>query len=195
MRFEAGAMREKTGCEAQGSEALRRSAETREARPLGHMTLFTPPGLSTQSVVGVQACGELSIGHPKIAVTSNRTALCGRGNPSIRRKIIGHGTSLGAGVLGKQFALGIGFRRARRMFPLVHQIARQHGLRIFRQPLVQQRTNLFAEIGGVVKSGEFIALERIARSREKELPRWLHLAKSHVGLLRRGAWYINTRLS
>jgi hypothetical protein len=35
----------------------------------------------------------------------------------------------------------------------------------------------------VTEAREFIALERIARGREKEIPRGLHFGTGHVGLL------------
>jgi hypothetical protein len=75
------------------------------------------------------------------------------------------------------------FRRLLRTYPLLHQPASQHGGRIFLDPKIEKRADLLAEIGGMAKAREFIALQRVSRSREKELPRGLGLVVVHVRLL------------
>ena len=55
-------------------------------------------------------------------------------------------------------------------FALLQQPARQHGCCIFLQPGVEQLRDLLAEIGGVAEPRKFVALQRVLRCREKELP-------------------------
>ncbi len=76
-----------------------------------------------------------------------------------------------------------GFLRLGRAFPLLQQPAREHGCGIFLDPKVEERANFLAKIGGMTKTGEFKALQRVARGREKELPRRLSLEVVHAGLL------------
>ena len=85
-------------------------------------------------------------------------------------------------------------RLTRRAFGLLHQHARKHGTRILLEPLVKQRINFFAEIGGVAQSRELVTLERIARCREKELPGRFGSRTGHVGLLKRDACKVNRQL-
>jgi len=51
------------------------------------------------------------------------------------------------------------------------------------EPLVEQRADLLPEIGGMAEAREFIALQRGARSGEKELPRRLGFLAMHTVLL------------
>jgi hypothetical protein len=104
---------------------------------------------------------------------------------SIRQKIIGHrmtvyGRRFGGGLVQS----GLGFRGENRAFALFDQPARNHGVGVFVEPLVQKGRDLLAEIGCVAEPREFIALERVARSSEKELPGWLGAIGVH-GALRR----------
>jgi hypothetical protein len=67
----------------------------------------------------------------------------------------------GRGVLG-----GAGWA-----FALLDEPAGEHGAGVLFYPLIEQGVNLLAEIGGMAKAREFVALKRIARGREKKLPR------------------------
>lgn len=55
-------------------------------------------------------------------------------------------------------------------FALLHQPARQHCGRVLLKPGVQQLRDLLAEIGRMAEPRKLIALQGIARRREKELP-------------------------
>ncbi len=164
-------------------EALSENAGAREGKPPGHMALGTPPGPSDRGFGSGIASGKLWIERRKIAITSSWAAICGRGDRPIRKKVIGHGRS----VLRERFTGANVFLHLLRAFPLLHQPARQHGRGIFFHPLVEKRANLLAEIGGMTKTREFIALQRISRSREKKLPRRLCLVVGHAGLLENDA--------
>jgi len=75
------------------------------------------------------------------------------------------------------------YRFARGSFALLHEPARQHGAGVFLEPLIEKGANLLAKIGGVAQARKFIALERVARGREKKLPRRLWLGTGHRSLL------------
>jgi|SRR5580704_10104745 len=146
------------------------------------MTLGTAPGPSDRGFVDARAGCKLRMERRKMAFTSRGASVCGRRGRSIRKEIIGHGMS----------ASREKFRRANvllpllRAFPLLHQPASQHGCGILVHPKVEKRANLLAEIGGMAETGEFIALQRISRSREKKFPRWLGLVVVQRGLLING---------
>jgi hypothetical protein len=113
-------------------------------------------------------------------ISSRRAAACGRRELLIREEIIGHRMR----PVGARLGGGQDFRSVQGTLPLLHQPARQHGGGIFLKPLVKQVADLFAEIRGVTQSGEFVALQRIARGRKQELPRRLGLVTGHKLLLR-----------
>ena len=102
---------------------------------------------------------------------SNATARNVWVNDMIRQKIIGHrmavcGRRFGGGLVRS----GLGFRGENRALALLDQPARDHGIGVFIEPLVEQGRDLLAEIGRVAEAGEFVALQRVAGSGEKELP-------------------------
>jgi len=99
----------------------------------------------------------------------------------IREKIIGHRMR----SVQPRFRTGDGLGDLPRMFALLHEPARQHGRGVFFHPLVEQSTDLLAEIGGMTQSCQFIRLQRVARSGQKKLPRRLGLVAGH-GILLRG---------
>lgn len=127
--------------------------------------------------------GDTSIRNPKIGCTSCGTAIDSGRPGSIRKNIIGHRMT----VRRKYFFGWSGFQRPGRPFALLNQQARKHGTGVFFDPLVKQRANFLAEIGGVAETREFVALQRISRSREKKLPRGLRLGTGHLRLLKRDA--------
>ena len=102
---------------------------------------------------------------------SNATARNVWVNDTIRQKIIGHrmavcGRRFGGGLVRS----GLRFRGENGALALLDQPARDHGVGVFVEPLVEQGRDLLAEIGRVTQAGEFVALQRVARSGEKELP-------------------------
>jgi hypothetical protein len=166
-------------CQARLCEAFERNVGAREWKPLGRMTLGTPPGPGDRSFVGARAGCRLRMECRKMAFTSSGASVCGRRDRSIRKKIIGHTMS----ASGEGFSRGHVLLPLLRAFPLPHQPAGHHSCGILLHPKVEKRANLLAEIGGMAETREFIALQRISRSREKKLPRRLGLAVAHAGLL------------
>ena len=143
--------------------------------PLG--THRSREGNGRMSVLG---SGDVCIALRKMAITSCWTAVGrGRSRP-IRKNIIGHTVP----VLGKQIREGGGFVGVRSALALVHQQAREHGFGIFLDPLLEERGDLLAEIGGMAEAGEFKTLERGTGSGEQKLPRELGLVNGHGDLLR-----------
>ena len=111
-------------------------------------------------------------------------------NESIRQKIIGHrmavcGRRFGGGLVRR----GLGFRGEDRALALLDKPARDHGVGVFVEPLVEQGRDLLAEIGRVAEAREFVALQGVAGSGEKELPGRLGAIGVH-GALR---WNVVTR--
>ena len=141
-------------------------------RPVKQNTL---PSQRARHAARGKSSGELCKSSRKMAITSRWAAICGWGASPIRKKIIGHGMS------GSQrwLASGSGLQRLRRALAQLHQPARQHGGGILLEPLVEERADFLPEIGGVAEAREFIALQRGARSREKEFPWGLRLLAVH----------------
>lgn len=77
-------------------------------------------------------------------------------------------------------------------FAMLHQPAGQHRCGVFFEPGIEQLRDLFPKIGGMAQPRKLVALQRIARSREKELPRRLELV--FQGHLQRDARANNNRL-
>jgi hypothetical protein len=127
----------------------------------------------------------------KMAFTSSGAPICGRRDRPIRKKIIGHGMS----VFPKCFRGRNVLLHLLRVLPLLHEPACQHGRGIFLHPKIKQRANFLAEIGGVAETREFVALQRIARCREKKLPRRLSSAMVQMSLLATGARTVTLRYS
>ena len=163
--------------ETHAREALEGSAVASERKPLANTAPNTLLRQEEGSVISEDFRGKLAFQHPKIATSSSVAAVCARRSGPIRKKIIGHGMSVFLERLGGR----CGFRRARSTFAQVHQVARQHGGGAFIHPLVEKRGNLLAEIRGMGESGEFVALQRDARGREKELPRRLGIETGQAG--------------
>jgi hypothetical protein len=77
-------------------------------------------------------------------------------------------------------------------FAVLHQPAGEHRRGVFFEPAIEQLRDLFPKIGGMAQPGQLVALQRIARSREKEFPRRLGLV--FQGALQRDARANNNRL-
>lgn len=170
-------------------EARRSGAFLRNA-PLGKQMPWPPVASSAplRRMAQSTLCGESGVGLSsdslEISLTSCRAGARRRRGRPLRKNIIGHEMARGAAASMKQFLNYGRFRNARQPLALLNQQARDHGARGFVDPLIEQRANLFAEIGGMTKTGEFIVLERIAGSREKKLPRGLGLGTGHGRLLK-----------
>jgi hypothetical protein len=97
---------------------------------------------------------------------------------SVRQKIIGHGFAAASG----RVCHGRLFRPEDRHLALPDQPPRQVGCGIFVEPLIEQRRYLLPQIGGMTQTRKLIALQGIARSREKEFPRRLGARSGQDGL-------------
>jgi hypothetical protein len=162
-------------CGALGEGAMETILEPRRSWKPG-----TPVSLWVSAALGGRVGGELSNTSRKIAFTSSRAAVCWRKDRPIRQNIIGRRVSWPR----QRVARDGRFLCARRVLTLLNQVARKHGCRGCLHPLIEKRGNLLAEIGRMVETREFVALERIARSRKQELPRWLGPGTGHGGLLK-----------
>src|SRR5580704_8342243 len=87
-----------------------------------------------------------------------------------RQKIIGR-TLVRSGSRGVGSSGSFGSKNG--AFALLHQPAGEHGGRVFFHPLIEQRTNLFAQIRREIEPREFVALERVAGGGKEKLPRGL----------------------
>lgn len=170
-----------------------RSALLREGLPGRLRFRDTPARRITRSVLRGGGGGEASLKNSKIGCTSRGASNFSRWPRSIRKNIIGHGMrpgtwhGVGRGMAARReqiSARGV-LGSAGRAFALLDEPAGEHGAGVLFHPLIEQSANLFAEIGGVGQTGKFVALERIARGREKKLPRRLGWGTGHVSLLRR----------
>ena len=137
--------------------------------------------------------GHVRTTSQEIGFTSCGTANYGGMRGAIRKNIIGHGmrpgtwhaAGRGMAACREQISARGVLGSAVRTFALLDEPAGEHGGSVFLHPLIEQSANLLVEIGGVGKTGKFVALERIARRREKELPRRLGSWTGHDSLLRR----------
>src|SRR5260370_34672874 len=159
-------------------EAFDGNAGSRGREPLGHMMPGTSPGPGGRGFASARTSGKLRILHLQIACTSRGSSICGRHDRLIRKKVIGRCVS----VFRERFTSQSVCLRLLRTLPLLHQPARQHGRGVFLDPKVEKRANLLAEVRGMVETREFIALQRMSRSREEKLPRRLRLVLVHPGL-------------
>src|SRR5579859_4856825 len=107
--------------------------------------------------------------------TSRWAGVFGLRSGALRKKIIGHRMRSIAARWGARKHV----RGASGAFPLLEKPAGQHGGGVFLHPLIDQRGDFLAEIRGVRQTRQFKALQGVARSREKELPRRLSRADSH----------------
>lgn len=114
---------------------------------------------------------------PNAYKTSGLAPVFGLWSGPIRKKVIGHGMRR----VAARFALGKHFRNAQRAFTLLQKQPREGCVGVVVHPLIDQRANFLAEIGGMREPRQFKALQRILRSREKKLPRGLGRTNGHGG--------------
>jgi hypothetical protein len=88
------------------------------------------------------------------------------------------GSGLGDGLIRR----GLGVRGLNGAFALLDEPASDHGVGVFVEPLVEEGRDLLAKIRGVCKAREFVAMERVAGSGEKKLPRRLGAIVGHGAL-------------
>jgi hypothetical protein len=170
--WRVGWSRETGGCEALEGSAWSRELLLRQPIAPGAPLRQRAPGDWRGKISQKASVKSSEIGSPSCGA-----AICGLRSSSIRKKVMGHGSPLP----GRQVAGWRRFGFLRRRLGLLHEPARKHGLGAFVDPLVEKRPNLLAEIGGMSETGEFKALQRVARGREKELPRGLGSGARHGG--------------
>ncbi len=175
-------MRGGSGVWARGCVALEEHIALRECHASPSENRRTP-GRERVSVAPFgEFSGNLRFSSPKIALTSCGAAVYGPRPVPLRKNIIGHRM----GVRLQRFIARSRLSIAQRTFTVLNEPAREHGASVFIKPFIEQGANFLPEIGGMTKTREFIALQRVARGREKELPRGLHFGTGHVGLLTNG---------
>lgn len=108
-------------------------------------------------------------------------------NDTIRQKIIGHrmavcGRRVGAGRVRGLLRL----RGKNGALALLDQPTGDHGVGVFVEPLVEQGRDLLAQIARVTETREFVTLQCVAGSGEKELPGRLGAIGVHGAL--RSKW-------
>ena len=155
---------------------------------LGRAMPDTSPRQGGRGFRDAKAGNKFLVKHRKLGFTSRGASVRRRGGRTITKKIIGRAMS----IFWKSFNGGSVFRQVLRAFALLHEPARQHGGGVFFHPKIEKGADLLAEIGGMAEPREFIALQRISRSGEQELPRRLGFVMVHAGLLGREILYINT---
>ena len=116
--------------------------------------------------------------------TSGSPAGCARRNDTIPKKVIGRTAPFVFGGRGR----GSSLFAEDSAFALIHQPACQHGRGVFLEVLIQERSQFLAQIRRVSEAGKFVALERIARSREQEFPGRLGVVRVHENLLDNVLW-------
>jgi len=151
-------------------------------------TQGTPVGLAAGWSMSIETYLERQSWSPINGLGSRRAARCGWRGSLIREKIIGHRMR----PVGPRFAAGKGSLDVRGTLALFHEPARQHRRGVLFQPLIEQGADFFPEIGGMAQARQFIRLQRVARSGQKELPGGLGVVAGHGILLRGQEFHSNT---
>lgn len=124
-------------------------------------------------------CGERRSEARKMAgnagYVSGHLAVYGRSQGRIGKKIIGRRCAIrrSSGGAGMRFGMWHG------ALALVDQPAGHGGRGVFFEPLVHQRADLLAKVGGVAEAGQFVALQAVARSGKQKLPGGLGAVTGH----------------
>jgi len=104
-------------------------------------------------------------------------------NESIRQKIIGHNVAIGRHRFGSGLIRrGLDLGGAHIALAQLEENASDHGVGILIDPLIQQRIDFLAQIGGVTQTRKFVTVQSVAGSGEEEFPRRLGAAGGHGAL-------------
>jgi hypothetical protein len=95
----------------------------------------------------------------------------------IRKKVIGHSVS----VRRRFFAARAGLSRARDPVALLQKQASYGSVGLIGQPLVHQRADFLAQIGGIGKTRQLEALQAVLRCEQQKIPRRLDTGTSAAG--------------
>ena len=180
-------MRLGCGGEMRFREALALERAARAGSAFGRAPLNAHVGrVVARPVLAIFLAGAIK----KLPITyknSGLTGIFGLRDGSIRKKVIGHGMRGGA----PRFAIEAQIRFARGAFTLLQKQPREGCVGVVVHPLIKQSRDLLANIGGVRKTRQFKALQRILGSRKKELPRGLGRTSGHMNLRNGDAANIN----
>ena len=106
-------------------------------------------------------------------------AIHGWSENRIGKKVIGRGNA----IWSPFGAAGRAFGSSRRQLALVNQPSGHGGRGILLEPLVHQRPDLLAKVGGMAEAREFVALQAVTRSSQQKLPGGLGAVAGHGDLL------------
>ena len=176
------------GCEA-GARPLGKRDVGNMERLVGS-TPFRPGGArgTLDKIRKTTCCSPRRASERSVVATRNVWA-----NESIRQKIIGHRMAVGGNRPGNYLlrrSLDVG--GAHVAFAQLEEHTSDHGVGIFVDPLIEERIDFLAQIGGVTQARKFVTVQGVARSGEEEFPRRLGAAGSH-GALRCGRIGCNAR--
>jgi hypothetical protein len=164
------------GGEMDFRDALALGRAARAGSAFARAPLNAPLGrIGVRSVVAIFGAGAIQ----KLPITFEKSGLAGvfgLRDHSIRKKIIGH--RMRDGIAG--FACGKQVRLARGAFAFLQKETRESRVRVVVHPLIEQGRNFLADIGGMGKTRQLKALQRILGSRKKELPRGLGRTCGHM---------------
>jgi hypothetical protein len=169
---------------AQGCDALRSCARESTLHVVPRASRDTPVKDRANRNVSVETSPGNPIEPAKTSTLSRRAASYRRRDRWIRENIIGHGMPAARRIAGLRFARRRRVLNSQRVLALLHEPSREHGGGVFFQPGIEQLANFFSEVGSVTEPRKFVALERIFRSRQKELPWRLRLLDGHEHLQR-----------
>ena len=138
---------------------------------------------------GCGAPGKINENRVRARRTQSETSpavACGvRADETLGQKVIGHRVA----ILRRRHDRGLRFRcdfgsggSANAALALLDQPARDHGVGVLVEPLIEQGRNFLAEIGGVGEARELVRLQGVAGSGEEELPGRLGALIDHVRL-------------
>jgi hypothetical protein len=113
----------------------------------------------------------------KRAIAPLPWAMHGRRTRTIRKNVIGHDMPVFGARVGRRFHLA-----RRQSFGVLHQPAGEHRSGILLEPAIEQLGDLLPKICGMAQAREFVALQRVARGREQELPGRLGFVMGQRGL-------------
>jgi len=164
------------GGEMQFRDALTLERAARAGSAFARAPLDAPLGrVAERSVVAIFGAGAIQK-LPIAFKNSGLVGVFGLRDHSIRKKIIGH--RMRDGIAG--FASGKQVCLTRRAFAFLQKETRKSCVRVVVHPLIEQGRNFLADIGGMGKTRQLKALQRILGSRKKELPRGLGRTCGHM---------------
>jgi len=105
-------------------------------------------------------------------------SICGFRDVPIRKKVIGHSGDVRRLLFGACRDVSA----ARGAFALLQKQPGHGGAGLIGHPLVHQRANLLAQIGGIGEARQFKGLQRSFRGRQQKIPRRLVQAAGHGDL-------------